>query len=464
MTTEIALHRATMPEKISYAEHLAHAGLLPDVYRRQPANVLYAIEYGETIGIGTMAAITGVHIIKGKPSASASLIGALVRRAGHRLRVTGNDCHAVAVVIRADDPDFEYRSEWTLERAVTAKLCTLKDGRPYARDTKGEPTAWEKYPAAMLKARAITEVARDACEEVLFGLHYTPEELGAQVDAEGLPATPVALREEPQQPGTDAWSTPVAAVEDEIADAEIVEETAAAPQELTVEQAAAQMRANESTQAPAKPRGATNAMLTKLAILAGEKFVLAGDTVDEARAARLAVVNAELSKLPAPHNAQVDSSKKLTFTQAKMLIDQWEPLPAVEKDAGPAPVPGPNPRNGDGPPLSEEIQDAYRAAYAATEPPQQQAPGADGSWSHQRLADRGTPLPPPGWTAEQADQLAADYMTALNGARTDPERVQIAGQIAAAVKAGKITADQRRVLLDTYNGQQPQRAHAKASA
>jgi len=36
---------------------------------------------------------------------------------------------------------------------------------------------WKTYPAAMLKARAITEVARDACPEALFGVAYTAEEL-----------------------------------------------------------------------------------------------------------------------------------------------------------------------------------------------------------------------------------------------------------------------------------------------
>jgi hypothetical protein len=34
----------------------------------------------------------------------------------------------------------------------------------------------------MLKARAISEVSREACEEALAGVHYTPEELGAVVD------------------------------------------------------------------------------------------------------------------------------------------------------------------------------------------------------------------------------------------------------------------------------------------
>ena len=47
----------------------------------------------------------------------------------------------------------------------------------------------------MLKARAITQCARDACEEALFGLHYTPEELGAEVDEDG-----VVVEETPRPP------------------------------------------------------------------------------------------------------------------------------------------------------------------------------------------------------------------------------------------------------------------------
>jgi len=198
--TELAIYSpGTMAEKVEYCKLLADSGLLPDAYRKQPANLLYAVEYGETIGVPPMAAITGIHIIKGKPSASAGLVGALVRKAGHKLRVRGDDTSARAVIIRADDPDFEYVSEWTLERAVTAKLCTLRDGKPIARDSKGEPTSWEKYPAAMLKHRAVTEVARDACEEVLFGLYYTPEELGADVDQDGIPVIEqVDVREQPR--------------------------------------------------------------------------------------------------------------------------------------------------------------------------------------------------------------------------------------------------------------------------
>lgn len=158
--------------KIAYAERLAQAGLLPAAYRQQPANVLLIVEQAEALGIPVMTALNGVHVIDGKPTISPALMSALVRRAGHKLRVSGDDTHAVAEVIRADDPDFTFRSEWTLDRAKRAGLA----GRG----------SWGKYPAAMLKARAISEVCRDACQEVVAGV-YTPEELGADVvvDADG---------------------------------------------------------------------------------------------------------------------------------------------------------------------------------------------------------------------------------------------------------------------------------------
>jgi hypothetical protein len=147
-----------------------------------------------------MTAISGVHIVDGKPTASAGLMSALVRRAGHKLRVTGDDTQATAEIIRADDPDFTFRSTWTMERAKAAGLAG-----------KG---VWKQYPAAMLKARAISEVARDACQEALSGVCYTPEELGASVvvtaDGEMAPA--------------DRAPEPA-----DIVDAEVVEEDTSTP-------------------------------------------------------------------------------------------------------------------------------------------------------------------------------------------------------------------------------------------
>lgn len=201
----------TLSAKVTYAQHLAQAGLLPKAYQKQPANLLVAMETADALGISTMAAIQGVHVIDGKASMSAGLMSALVRRAGHILRVTGDDTRAVAEIVRADDPDFTFRAEWTMERAKAAGLTG-----------KG---VWKSYPAAMLKARAISEVARDACQEALSGISYTPEELGATVtvDADGemvLDTTP-----------------PIAPTED-IVDAEVVEEDTSASRDWLAEIAA----------------------------------------------------------------------------------------------------------------------------------------------------------------------------------------------------------------------------------
>jgi hypothetical protein len=179
--------RNSLSSKLTYAKAMAESALLPQQYRGKPANMLWAMEYAEMLGLAPMAAVTGIHVIEGRPTASAALISALVRRAGHRLRVSGSDQKATAEIVRADDPDYTFRSEWTIERAKQANL-TGKD-------------VWKKYPAAMLKARAITEVARDACEEALSGMRYTPEELGAEVDEEGAPTTTVEqIQPEPGLP------------------------------------------------------------------------------------------------------------------------------------------------------------------------------------------------------------------------------------------------------------------------
>jgi hypothetical protein len=198
MSAELVKHQAapaaSLPEKMQYAKALAESGMLPGQYRKQPANLLYALEYAESLGLHPMAAITGIHVIEGKPSASAALISALVRRAGHKLRVRGNDQEAVAQIVRADDPDYTFEVRWTMARAEQAGLARKQ--------------VWKNYPAAMLKARAITEVARDACEEALSGMHYTPEELGANVDQDGEPVEAEVQQLRRVQPGDgDPWAT-----------------------------------------------------------------------------------------------------------------------------------------------------------------------------------------------------------------------------------------------------------------
>lgn len=214
MTDLVPVARPSLDSRITYAKALAASDLLPRAYQGKPANVLLAIEYGDALGLAPIAAIQGVHIVDGKPTASAQLIGALVRRAGHRLRVQVNaeGTAAKATIVRADDLDFEFTSVWTIERAQAAGLV-------------GKGT-WKQYPAAMLKARAITEVARDACPEALSGVAYTAEELGADDHVPPPPAERPIERVQPSEPAVDEWSTPEPAVDEDgvIVDADVVED------------------------------------------------------------------------------------------------------------------------------------------------------------------------------------------------------------------------------------------------
>src|SRR5207244_13064565 len=109
VTTALAV-RATVPlaEKVEYARFLAKSGLLPGPFRNHPENVLFAYEYGDMLGLHPIASITAINVIDGKPSISAGLISALVRRAGHTLRVQaqgdGEQAKARCQIIRKDDP------------------------------------------------------------------------------------------------------------------------------------------------------------------------------------------------------------------------------------------------------------------------------------------------------------------------------------------------------------------------
>src|SRR5690349_15132199 len=152
-----------LADQMRYAEVVSNANLLPPAYRGKPADILLAIGLGQAMGLSPAESLYRIDVIQGKPTASAELIAANVRKAGHRLRVTGDDTSCTATIIRADDPDFEF----TVTRDVAwAKRMGL-DGKDN----------YKKQPGTMLQWRAISGAARLACPEALYGVAYTPDEM-----------------------------------------------------------------------------------------------------------------------------------------------------------------------------------------------------------------------------------------------------------------------------------------------
>ena len=162
---------APLSDKIRYSETISASSLLPEAYRGKPANVLIAVETGAALGLPAIQAINSINVIKGRPAMSADLMASLVRRAGHKLRITQDGMSVTAELVRSDDPDFTFSVTWDQKKAQTAGLWG-----------KGN---WATYPDQMLRARAITEVCRQGASDALMGVIYTPEELH-----DSAPATP----------------------------------------------------------------------------------------------------------------------------------------------------------------------------------------------------------------------------------------------------------------------------------
>lgn len=149
------------------ARFFAAADIVPTDLRNKPANAFLVILYGQRLGLPPEIALSTVSVVKGKPRMAGQLLLAKVREAGHKVKVVhGKD--ECTVTITRDDGD-EHTETFTLAEAVTARLCSIKDGKPYARSQKGEPLPWETYTKRMLQWRAVGACVDVICPEVKMG-------------------------------------------------------------------------------------------------------------------------------------------------------------------------------------------------------------------------------------------------------------------------------------------------------
>ena len=176
-TTEVALRASEVPasfdKQMEMAKILANSTLLPSHLRDKPANVLVVLQGARALDISAFWAFQSMHVVEGKLGLGAELMRAMVIKAGHQFSVIERSAHRAVVEIKRKDKDAPYRAEFTWDDAVRANLIG-KDN-------------WKKYPKSMLVARATSIAVRDECPEVLFGMVYTPDELGAETDRDGAP-------------------------------------------------------------------------------------------------------------------------------------------------------------------------------------------------------------------------------------------------------------------------------------
>jgi hypothetical protein len=167
VTTALATQTPFTPTGIEQATQLAmtlaKSTLIPSHLQGKPADILVTIITGHELGLSPMQSLRGMHVINGKASMSADLMVALVLK--HRdiceyfRLVESTDTSAIYETRRLGSEPVKLA--WTMAQAHAAGLSS-------------GPT-WKKHPAAMLRARCATALARAVYPDLVLGV-YDPEE------------------------------------------------------------------------------------------------------------------------------------------------------------------------------------------------------------------------------------------------------------------------------------------------
>jgi hypothetical protein len=142
--------------------YLQKSKILPTDLQGKEADIFVTIMAGRELGLEPMAALRGIHVVKGKPVLSADTMVAVVLRSGKAqyFEQTESTNERATYVTKRVGSEREQRQTFTIEDARTAGLT-------------GDN--WRKYPAAMLRARAKAILARDVYPDVLAGCYEADE-------------------------------------------------------------------------------------------------------------------------------------------------------------------------------------------------------------------------------------------------------------------------------------------------
>lgn len=178
MFTELTTYNASINgsselDVMALGKVLSQSGYFQDA--KEAAQAAVKVLAGRELGIGAIAAMTGIFIVKGRVTLSANLIAAIIMRSlKYRYRVT-----------RLDDTGCEiafYEGNQEIGRSV------FNEGDAKAAGLAGGDN-WRKFPRNMYFARAMSNGAKWYCPDVFAGPVYTPDELD---DVPSLPPAPLA--------------------------------------------------------------------------------------------------------------------------------------------------------------------------------------------------------------------------------------------------------------------------------
>lgn len=140
------------------AKTFAESGMFTDA--KQMGQAFVKIQAGQEIGIPPFAAMSGIHIIQGKPTIGAGLIASTVKGSGKY------DYKVVEMNEKICSIDFYQGTE-----NIGNSTFTIEDAK------KALTKNIDKFPKNMLFARAISNGVKWFCPDVFAGPIYVPEEM-----------------------------------------------------------------------------------------------------------------------------------------------------------------------------------------------------------------------------------------------------------------------------------------------
>jgi hypothetical protein len=144
-------------EIINIGKAFAESGMFPDI--KSAAQAVVKIQAGAEMGIPPFAAMSGIHIIQGKPTIGAGLMAANVKASNKYDYKVIEQTEKVCSIDFYKGKEKLGNSTFTIEEAKKAGTKNL-----------------DKFPKNMLFARAISNGVKWYTPDVFSGPVYTPEE------------------------------------------------------------------------------------------------------------------------------------------------------------------------------------------------------------------------------------------------------------------------------------------------
>jgi len=159
MNTQVSIvQQLPISELMNLAKAFAESGMFADT--KSAAQAIVKIQAGQEIGIPPFAAMTGIHIIQGKPTIGAGLIASRLKGSGKY------DYRVIEASEKVCSIDF-YQGNTKIGNST----FTIEDAR------KALTKNIDKFPKNMLFARAISNGVKWYCPDIFSGPVYVPEEM-----------------------------------------------------------------------------------------------------------------------------------------------------------------------------------------------------------------------------------------------------------------------------------------------